>query len=419
MKLEKSKGTRKIARYSLMIMGAGFLATAPFQEVTWVELLHGGFEAGVVGGLADWFAVTALFRHPLGIKIPHTALLPNNRERMTNAIVKIIKNDWLSKESIQEKVKAIHFSEKMIISIEKEIESDYAKKAVIKLIKEMLHYIDADRITPYVKNQLLSAVSKVDMRKILVTISDTLLNEECDKKALNHILDKAEAWLKLDETALKLGTVSMNVLNKIEVDGFLQFAIKSLQSILNEEKLGGIIQNLLLSILRSLKQEGDPNREALLAYIQNEISGIGSNEKLLQSVEHWKSLLLANWEPEQMITASLNQLKENAIELVETDGFYENNIIPLIYHLLEKLKGQQDAIDQWFQQQIAILIENNHDKIGDLVQENLDKLDNETLIDMVENNIGKDLQWIRVNGAVCGFAIGMVLTTIQMVTRLM
>jgi uncharacterized membrane-anchored protein YjiN (DUF445 family) len=419
MNLEKAKGTRKIARYSLMIMGAGFIGTAPFQDVTWVELLHGGFEAGLVGGLADWFAVTALFRHPLGIKIPHTALLPNNRDRMTNAIVNIIKNDWLSKESIQEKVKAICFSEKMINSIEKEIESEYAKRAVLPLIEEMIQYIDVDKITPYVKKQLLSALSKIDMRKFLVTISDTLLNEEFDKKALNHILDKAETWLKLEQTAFKLGTVSMNVLHKIEVDGFLQFAIKSLQSILNEEKLGGIIQNLLLSVLRSLKQEDDPNREALLAYIQNEISEIGSNEKLMQSVENWKSNLLANWEPEQMVTDSLNQLKHNAIELVEAEGFYEKSIIPLIQHILDKLKEKKEAIDQWFQQQIAILIENNHDKIGDLVKENLDKLDNDTLIDMVENNIGKDLQWIRVNGAVCGFAIGIVLTTVQILTMLM
>lgn len=416
---EKAKGTRKIAKYSLIGMGAGFLATAPFQEVTWVELLHGGFEAGLVGGLADWFAVTALFRHPLGVKIPHTALLPNNRDRMTKAIVKVIKNDWLSKESIQEKVKAIRFSEKMIASIEKETGSEYAKKAVMKLIKDLIQYIDVEKMTPYVKKQLLTALSKIEMRKLLEIISDTLLNEEIDKKALNHILDKAEAWLKLEQTAVKLGTVSMNVLNKIEVDGFLQFALKSLQSILNEEKLGGIIQNLLLNVLRGLKQEGDPNREALLAYLQKEIREIGDNERLLHSVEKWKATLIENWEPDQMITDSLTQLKQSVIGMVEAEGFYEKNIIPFIHHLLDRLKEKKDVIDQWFQGQIAILIENNHDQIGKLVQENLDKLDNETLIDMVENNIGKDLQWIRVNGAVCGFAIGIVLTTVQMVSRLL
>ena len=59
------------------------------------------------------------------------------------------------------------------------------------------------------------------------------------------------------------------------------------------------------------------------------------------------------------------------------------------------------------------LIEKNHSKIGKLVQENLDKLDDKTLIEMIENNVGKDLQWIRVNGAVCGFMIGLVLEGIK------
>ncbi|HWJ77163.1 MAG TPA: DUF445 family protein, partial [Niallia sp.] len=58
-----------------------------------------------------------------------------------------------------------------------------------------------------------------------------------------------------------------------------------------------------------------------------------------------------------------------------------------------------------------------HDQIGNLVKENLDKLDNETLVDMIENNIGKDLQWIRVNGAVCGFIIGLILSCIQLIAN--
>lgn len=65
-----------MATISLAIMGVGFVATMPFGDSIWGQLLQGGFEAGLVGGLADWFAVTALFRHPLGIPIPHTALLP-------------------------------------------------------------------------------------------------------------------------------------------------------------------------------------------------------------------------------------------------------------------------------------------------------------------------------------------------------
>ncbi|WP_142315511.1 DUF445 family protein, partial [Bacillus wiedmannii] len=70
-------------------------------------------------------------------------------------------------------------------------------------------------------------------------------------------------------------------------------------------------------------------------------------------------------------------------------------------------------IEEWLQKQVVTLVEKNHSKIGKLVQENLDKLDDKMLIEMIENNVGKDLQWIRVNGAVCGFMIGLVLEGIK------
>jgi uncharacterized membrane-anchored protein YjiN (DUF445 family) len=82
------------------------------------------------------------------------------------------------------------------------------------------------------------------------------------------------------------------------------------------------------------------------------------------------------------------------------------------------LKEKNNEIDHWIRKQIAVLVEKNHAQIGNLVQENLDKLDNETLISMMENNIGKDLQWIRVNGAVCGFIIGIILTGVQALSTL-
>ena len=70
-------------------------------------------------------------------------------------------------------------------------------------------------------------------------------------------------------------------------------------------------------------------------------------------------------------------------------------------------------LESFIQRQVSGIIRDNHSKVGKLVKENLDKLDTETLIDMMENNIGKDLQWIRVNGAVCGFFIGLILTGIK------
>ncbi|WP_338452143.1 DUF445 domain-containing protein [Niallia oryzisoli] len=416
---KKKKESKQIALYSLIIMGIGFIATIPFQGRFWVDLLQGGFEAGLVGGLADWFAVTALFRHPLGIPIPHTALLPNNRDRITNALVKTIKRDWLSKESIQEKVQAIPFTEKLMPLLSKQLQTNVTQKAIIKMIKRAIEYIDVEKLAPVVKKQLISSLSAIEVRKVLHYISSQLLNEQFDKKALDYVLQKAEIWLNQPQTKHKLGSISMNVLNNIEVEGFLQFAVKSLQSILNEEKLGSIIKNVLLSGINSLKHETDPNRQALIEYIQHEIQGIDENKKLIDMIDAWRINALENWQPDQKITEILLNMKKKTIEFVNDEAFIDSYLIPIIEQMFDYIKENQTQIDHWIQDQIALFVEKNHSQIGDLVQENLDKLTNKELIDMVENNLGKDLQWIRVNGAVCGFIIGLFLTGIHALLRLL
>lgn len=257
------------------------------------------------------------------------------------------------------------------------------------------------------------------MSKFLQLLSTQLLKEQFDQRVLDHILKKAETWLKQEQTSQRLGTVSMNLLNKIELDGILQFALNSIKNILSEEKLGNIVKKLLLSGIHSLQDSNDQNRAALILYIRKEIQGINENSELLEGIEKWKNQLLENWEPDETITNMLIHIQKNVLELIETQSFMDIYLIPLINHTLGKIKERNTNIDNWIQNQIVNLIENNHSQIGNLVQENLDKLDDETLIDMMENNIGKDLQWIRVNGAVCGFIIGIILTGIQVVASLM
>ncbi|WP_146551879.1 DUF445 domain-containing protein [Rummeliibacillus sp. SL167] len=414
----RTKGSKKIASYSLLIMGLGYLSTIWYEGPIWGELLHGGFEAGLVGGLADWFAVTALFRHPLGLPIPRTALIPNNRKRITNALVSMLKNDWLSKESIQEKINHIAFTEKLIAFIKIQMQTISFRKSLIRLIKKMIHWIDVERLTPVIKKQIISTLSNVEMKKLIQLISSQLLNEKFDEKVLDHLLKKADSWLRQEQTVHRLGTVSMNLLNNIQADGMLQFALKSIQSLLSKERIGKIVQNLLLNIIQSLQIDGEPNRQALVSYIRKEIHGMGENEQLIEGVEKWKHQLLSKWKPDQTITESLQQLQQKTFNFVDDSDFMDHYLMPLLDRFLEMIQEDQNNIDLWMRKQIAEFVEDNHSKIGNLVQENLDKLDTETLVDMMENNVGKDLQWIRVNGAVCGFIIGIFLTGIQILVRL-
>ena len=171
--------------------------------------------------------------------------------------------------------------------------------------------------------------------------------------------------------------------------------------------------------MRSLQKEGEQNREALILYIRKEIESLPENDKVLEGINTWKDKVLDSLESNHTILASVKQVQEKAIELLENEEFMETKVIPFILQLVEKIEENGEKIDPWIVQQISNFIENNHDQIGNLVKENLDKLDNETLVDMIENNVGKDLQWIRVNGAVCGFIIGLFLSGIQLVANIL
>src|SRR5262249_24061878 len=76
------------------------LASGRFPGSVWLRIVAAGFEAATVGALADWFAVTALFRHPLGLPIPHTAIIPTRRAKLIESIANIVEHDWLSPDVI-------------------------------------------------------------------------------------------------------------------------------------------------------------------------------------------------------------------------------------------------------------------------------------------------------------------------------
>ncbi len=91
---------------AVLTRAALFSGAAPSAR-TWIVVIGAGFEAAVVGGLADWFAVTALFRHPLGLPFPHTAIIPNRRNRLIQSIVSTVEHQWLSPEVISRRLERV------------------------------------------------------------------------------------------------------------------------------------------------------------------------------------------------------------------------------------------------------------------------------------------------------------------------
>ncbi|KAA0748744.1 DUF445 domain-containing protein [Bacillus sp. AY3-1] len=408
--------TKYIAGISLGVMGVGFAASIPFQGTVAGEIIQGGFEAGLVGGLADWFAVTALFRHPMGIPIPHTALLPKNRKRVTKGLIHTLENEWLTKESITNKVKEMQLAQMVLQIAEREMQSDAVKKGIVKIAEKAIVTIDTEKLAVIIEKELKTYLHTINTSNILQVLVDQLVVQEYDEKTLDYILVKVKDWTAQDEARYQLGSLGMKAMENIKVDGFLQFTLKSFMNIVDEDKIGGILQKFIISNINSLQDVDNSTRQLILSKIRQEIINVKENEALLQELENWKEKWIANWNATDKIKEMLEQVQQRAIIFVKNEEFTDKYVIPFLQTQMNKIKEDEQTvqkIEDWLQKQVVTLVEKNHSKIGKLVQENLDKLDDKTLIEMIENNVGKDLQWIRVNGAVCGFMIGLVLEGIK------
>ncbi|KAF6703627.1 DUF445 domain-containing protein [Bacillus cereus] len=408
--------TKYIAGISLGVMGVGFAASIPFQGTVAGEIIQGGFEAGLVGGLADWFAVTALFRHPMGMPIPHTALLPKNRKRVTKGLINTLENEWLTKESITNKVKEMQLAQMILQIAEREMQSDAVKKGIVTIAEKAIVSIDTEKLAVIIEKELKTYLHTINTNNILQVLVDQLVVQEYDEKTLDYILVKVKDWTAQDEARYQLGSLGMKAMENIKVDGFLQFTLKSFMNIVDEDKIGGILQKFIISNINSLQEVDNSTRQLILAKIRQEIINVKENEALLQELENWKEKWIANWDATDKIKEMLEQVQQRAVAFVNNEEFADKYVIPFLQKQMNKIKEDEQTvqkIEDWLQKQVVSLVEKNHSKIGKLVQENLDKLDDKTLIEMIENNVGKDLQWIRVNGAVCGFMIGLVLEGIK------
>ncbi|MGO4268951.1 DUF445 domain-containing protein [Paenibacillus sp. TAF58] len=413
------KEAKYIATVSLGVMGAGFLATlpAPVSSTIWGTFLQGGFEAGVVGGLADWFAVSALFRHPLGIPIPHTALLPKNREKITKALVSTVENELLSKETIRVRLQQIRFLERGLELAETHLDNVALHKGLSTLAKQALNAIDLDKLTPLLAEEIHKALQDVDTSRLIRTIVESIVDGGYDGKTFDFVIDKVEAWAVKSDTRDQLGAMALKAFEGLQSNGFMAFAVNAFIGMVNEEKIGGIIQNFVLSYIEQMRTKNHPRREAVLTFIRNELNKLERNPQLLAELEGLKAKLPGLFDLDEKLSGLLERLKAKAEDFVDQPDFVPQHVVPVVRKMLDSVKENEEMLqrgESWIQEQIAAYLEQNHSKIGLLVKENLDKLTNEKLTQLMEDKLGNDLQWIRVNGAICGFIIGLGLAGLKM-----
>ena len=163
---------------------------------------------------------------------------------------------------------------------------------------------------------------------ILQVLVDQLVVQEYDEKTLDYILVKVKDWTAQDEARYQLGSLGMKAMENIKVDGFLQFTLKSFMNIVDEDKIGGILQKFIISNISSLQDADNSTRQLILAKIRQEIINVKENEALLQELEKWKEKWIANWNATDKIKEMLEQVQQKAVVFVNNEEFADKYVIP-------------------------------------------------------------------------------------------
>ncbi len=424
------KNKNYIGSTSLLISIAGLivvqiLISIGFLKYPYWHILLAGFEAATIGGFADWFAVRALFYEiPIPIIRKHTNIIVRNRQKLTEGVVDLVTNKWLSPEIINEKLSNVHIIESVI----KTLKTPENTKKVVGFLKEIISRLTANIDDPEVAKMFQSLLKEQIKGVDLATPLGEWLKKSVQKgdhnKLWDIILDAAEKSIS-DETTRKLLLTSFeNQVQEYKQEGFFKKIFIGIANGVGAIDSPSILDKIISSIDDFIKEaKGNPNHairvkfdKSILDFADNLIEG---NEESTIIIKDLQDKLVDNADANSMIQVILNNFKISIKAQLETDdtpfiNFLSQNVDKLLNEL-ETDKASQIKIDTWLKATIEELVTKYHHEIGEMVRLSLTKLNDFELVNQIEEKVGNDLQYIRLNGAIVGGFVGIVISLIRMI----
>lgn len=387
----------------LVVMGGIFVVARMFEaQHPWLGYLRATAEASMVGGIADWFAITALFRHPLNIPIPHTAIIPSRKDRIGRSLGNFVQNNFLSPEVLAAKLRAAQISQ--------------------RAAEWLSHPENARRAAQSVASVLRSAGNVVRDEDVKVLLDRTVV-EPLRQMPIAPVLAKGLALLTVDDRHQQL-------LDRV-IQGLLRLVAEN--EALIREKIGEespwwvpklvddrIHQKVLGGIERTLYEVGDdPDHQLrrqfddLLAewidQLQSSPEVIARAEAIKQQVldpETSGRLAASLWEELKEILGRQPSLSDDSAPGAVARGLAALGAAALHDEaLLEKIDG-------WVIGAVLRVVEQHRHEVGQLIAQTVSSWDPDETSRRIELLVGRDLQFIRINGTLVGGLVGLLIYTV-------
>ncbi|WP_407306545.1 DUF445 domain-containing protein [Desulfosporosinus sp. SB140] len=407
------KANITLATVFICFLGAALLKHS-YPYIFGVRLLYFVLEAALVGGIADWFAVTAIFKKPLGWGY-HTALIPRNRVKLIEAVAGMVQTELLHMDLIRQKISGIAFLDGLIQFVERRGGSVYlAEKAVLSLQRY------AEKQDPVI---LAEKLAKFLRRKVqewpLMPKIEELSRWALEQGYIDQGLDRlAEGlWEKASEGETR--QIILKYLESVKEEklgnggsifrtllGFVEMSDG-----LNMEEAADALHIELLLTLRKFSDPVDPLRIALKESFLNSIQVLISEPQFRSQVEAWKEGLLQEELFEEFLTKALRMVLNDSVSFSDSKVLFPAvcSYVKQGWNCFLENKAFQEQLNTFIVDVLCRIIQSEHDVIGTIVKETLTSYTDEDLNQFVEEKAGNDLQWIRINGSMIGGVVGVFL----------
>ncbi|TIX49310.1 DUF445 domain-containing protein [Alteraurantiacibacter aquimixticola] len=400
---------RITATLMLVAMGAVF-ALAHWQLDThpvW-GYVHAFAEAAMVGGLADWFAVTALFRHPLGIPIPHTAIIPQNKDRIADTMAGFLRRNFLTPHVVARRMRDMNvaYAAGEFLVQKREGEMGRVRTGMVELLVELLESLDPTRLGMQVKAGLARQAEKIEVSPLLGKMLEGAMADNRHRPLIDGMIRWAGLTLEDNEDMVR------NMIHQ-RANAVLRWT--GLDERLSNSVLDGLYR-LLAEILVDPEHPLRGKVEEGLAKFAHDLQ---HDEALRAKVEKAKSDLLANPALGDWWMGVWERMRLSLIAMARNpDAAMQGQLGSSLKELGETLKSDpalQTQVNRLARRTLVGVVQRYGEQIVRLVSETVKRWDAQTITDRVENAVGRDLQFIRINGTLVGGLVGV---TIHAVTQL-
>ncbi|RZJ53750.1 MAG: DUF445 domain-containing protein [Flavobacterium sp.] len=401
--ISKVKALRKMKRNALSLLGIAVLlfGIAIYFKI---PMLQAFSEAAMVGGIADWFAVVALFRHPLGIPIWHTAIIPTKKNEIGENLGNFVSEEFLNREKLEIKLEEFNFATKASDWLSDHANADkIASVVTVNIIPGVLKTIKDEDIKRFIQVQFAEKLESINFGNWVALALEPLQKGTVKDQLLTNLLEVMSSELSNNKDLIR---------KKVKASTpFLSFGLA-------DKSISEGIFNGLQEFLDEAKKPESEIRIKIDEYVYNFLDKVKNSEEMRIKINNMILDFVGKKEVQDYINGIWDEIKlsiTNDLEKGDESSIKKSvsNLIQLFGNGLKEDTVMVDKINSFIKNDLLSVLLNNKKVIGDLISSTVKSWDGKEVSEKLELEIGKDLQYIRINGTLVGGIIGLIIYGVE------